>query len=261
MRPAQLRDQARGNLTALMVVPLPVGLPDPGRRLQQIAAQTASRKAEHRPSVGTVLHGPMPRWAVLAVMSHQRVNLASADVPGPQQPLYLAGARLLEVFPVLPLMAKTTLGVGALSYAGQFNIMAVADQDTCPTSMPSPPPPGTNSGHSPHPRGSRPITTSSAEHRRGRRRPPCATCRRHPAAAIQPAAPPEDFRADATRLPVLPPRPPPPARPSRTAVAGSGHGLGPSRLRGDSPLHVPPEQRRNHGNQPGSVDRRPQALP
>jgi diacylglycerol O-acyltransferase / wax synthase len=29
-------------------------------------------------------------------------------------------------------MAKTTLGVGALSYAGQFNIMAVADRDACP---------------------------------------------------------------------------------------------------------------------------------
>lgn len=65
-------------------------------------------------------------------MERPRVNLASADVPGPQQPLYLAGARLLEVFPVLPLMAKTTLGVGALSYAGQFNTMAVADHDTYP---------------------------------------------------------------------------------------------------------------------------------
>jgi len=132
LRPAPLRDQARGNLTALMVVPLPVGVPGPGRRLQQIAAETARRKAESRPSVGTVLHGPMPRRVVLAVMSRQRVNLVSADVPGPPQPLYLAGARLLEVFPVLPLMAKTSLGVGALSYAGQFNIMAVADQDVSP---------------------------------------------------------------------------------------------------------------------------------
>ena len=132
LRPLQQRDQARGNLTALMTVPLPVGEPDPGRRLEQTATQTARRKAQTRPSVGTVLHGPVPRRAFVAVMSHQHVNLASADVPGPPQPLYLAGARLLEVFPVLPLMAKTTLGVSALSYAGQFNIMAVADQDACP---------------------------------------------------------------------------------------------------------------------------------
>ena len=115
-----------------MTVPLPIGVPDPARRLQQIATETAQRKAESRPSLGTVFHGPMPRRAVLKVISHQRVNLASADVPGPQTPLYLAGARLLEVFPVLPLLAKATLGVGALSYAGQFNIMAVADQDACP---------------------------------------------------------------------------------------------------------------------------------
>jgi diacylglycerol O-acyltransferase / wax synthase len=69
----------------------------------------------------------------LKIMQWPRVNLASADVPGPPQPLYLAAARLLEVFPMLPLMAKTTLGVSALSYAGQFNIMTVADHDTCPS--------------------------------------------------------------------------------------------------------------------------------
>jgi diacylglycerol O-acyltransferase / wax synthase len=132
LRPAQQREQARGNLTALMTVPLPIGMPDPGRRLGQIAAETARRKAESRPSVGTVVHGPMPRRAVLTVMTHQHVNLTSADVPGPQQPLHLAGTPLLEVFPVLPLMPKTTLGVGALSYAGQFNVMVVADQDACP---------------------------------------------------------------------------------------------------------------------------------
>jgi len=132
LRPAQQRDQARGNLTALMTVPLPVGVADPGRRLEQIAAETARRKAESRPSVGTVVHGPVPRRAFLSVMKHQRVNLVSADVPGPAQPLYLAGAQLIEVFPMLPLMGKTTLGVGALSYAGQFNIMAVADHDACP---------------------------------------------------------------------------------------------------------------------------------
>ena len=74
----------------------------------------------------------MPRRAALKIMQWPRVNLASADVPGPPQPLYLAGAWLLEVFPMLPLMAKTTLGVSALSYAGQFDIMTVADHDTLP---------------------------------------------------------------------------------------------------------------------------------
>jgi hypothetical protein len=29
-------------------------------------------------------------------------------------------------------MGNLTLGVGALSYAGQFNLTVVADRDTCP---------------------------------------------------------------------------------------------------------------------------------
>ena len=47
-------------------------------------------------------------------------------------PLYLAGARLLELFPVVPVMGNLTLVVAVLSYAGQLNLTAVADQDGCP---------------------------------------------------------------------------------------------------------------------------------
>jgi len=36
------------------------------------------------------------------------------------------------VFPALPLTGNVTLGVGALSYAGQFNITVVADRDAVP---------------------------------------------------------------------------------------------------------------------------------
>lgn len=52
-------------------------------------------------------------------------------------PLYLAGARLLEVFPLLNLIGNVSLGVAALTYTDQFNIMAVADRDAYPTSMTS----------------------------------------------------------------------------------------------------------------------------
>jgi diacylglycerol O-acyltransferase / wax synthase len=39
---------------------------------------------------------------------------------------------VLELFPVVPLMANVSVGVGALSYAGQFNLTAVADRELCP---------------------------------------------------------------------------------------------------------------------------------
>ena len=39
---------------------------------------------------------------------------------------------MLEMFPVAPISMNMTLGIGALSYAGQFAITAIADRDACP---------------------------------------------------------------------------------------------------------------------------------
>jgi hypothetical protein len=39
---------------------------------------------------------------------------------------------VLEVFPIVPIQANVSIGVGALSYAGQFNLTVVADRDLCP---------------------------------------------------------------------------------------------------------------------------------
>jgi hypothetical protein len=47
-------------------------------------------------------------------------------------PLYLAGARLLEMFPMVQLLGTVTLAVGGMSYAGQFNAMVVADAQGYP---------------------------------------------------------------------------------------------------------------------------------
>ena len=60
------------------------------------------------------------------------VNLVVADAPGPPVPLYLAAARLLELFPMMPVMGNLTLVVARLSYTGQLNLTAVADRDRCP---------------------------------------------------------------------------------------------------------------------------------
>ena len=126
------RSHARGNQIGQMVVPLPIGESDPLRRLQLIALETAKRKARSRPSVGKVPHRGIAARVVLKLMDRQRVNVESADLQGPPIPLYLSGARLLELLPVLPLIAKVSLGVGALSYAGEFNITAIADKDAYP---------------------------------------------------------------------------------------------------------------------------------
>jgi WS/DGAT/MGAT family acyltransferase len=125
--------QARGNLDGAMIVPLPVGEPDDERRLELIAAETTLRKTRRRPQGATLFRNALIQRAALGLAHRQRVmNTYAANVPGPPVPLYLAGAPLLEVFPVVPIMANVSVGVGALSYAGQFNVTAVADRELCP---------------------------------------------------------------------------------------------------------------------------------
>jgi diacylglycerol O-acyltransferase len=129
----QQQGPARGNLDGMMVVPLPIGVRDSVRRLRLIASETTKRKKRRRVPGGALLRNGTVQRVFLPVMARQRwASTYVANVPGPPMPLYLAGAQLLEMFPIVPLIGNITLGVGALSYAGQFNITAVADRDACP---------------------------------------------------------------------------------------------------------------------------------
>jgi hypothetical protein len=117
-----------------MMVPLPLGEPDPLRRLELIAAETAARTHKARPQAGSgIFRFVAAQRAWFRHFPRQRsVNLVVTNVPGPPAPLHLAGARLLELFPVVPVMGNLTLVVAVLSYAGQLNLTAVADPDSCP---------------------------------------------------------------------------------------------------------------------------------
>jgi len=126
--------QAHGNKPGWMMVPLPLGEPDPVRRLELISAETAARKHKDRPQTGTgMFRFAAGQRAWYRHFPRQRsVNLVVTNAPGPPVPLYLAGARLMELFPMMPVMGNLTLVVAVLSYAGQLNLTAVADHDHCP---------------------------------------------------------------------------------------------------------------------------------
>ena len=116
-----------------MAVSLPIGVPDPILRLRLITRETTQRKRRTRPAGGTLLRNGVIQRAMLRLMKRQRwANVYVANVPGPPTPLRLAESQILELFPVVPLLGNVTVGVGALSYAGQFNITVVADRDSCP---------------------------------------------------------------------------------------------------------------------------------
>jgi WS/DGAT/MGAT family acyltransferase len=124
--------EAMGNLVTQMAVPLPLGVSGSVERLCSIAGETAVRKTRIRPSIGGFRVRGLLGFAFLKLIERQRVSVETADLVGPPMPMYLAGAKLLEIFPLLPLIGHVSLGVGALSYAGQLDIGVVADRDAYP---------------------------------------------------------------------------------------------------------------------------------
>ncbi|GIU88987.1 MAG: diacylglycerol O-acyltransferase [Acidimicrobiia bacterium] len=125
-----------GNKVSAMFVSLPVG-PMPVRdRLAAVTAQTQHLKERHQ-AVGADFLINMTGFAAPTLISlaarlvhRQRLlNLVVTNVPGPQFPLYMMGARLLEAFPIVPLTRNLTLVVGILSYDGTLHFGLWGDRD------------------------------------------------------------------------------------------------------------------------------------
>jgi hypothetical protein len=115
----------------MVMAPLPVGEARAEARLRTIVDTTRARR--QRPDAGVAGIVTMPAsvarvgvlWARRAATSH--INLYVTNVPGPSGALYLAGARLLQVAPVAPLVAGVRLSVTALSYDGRFVVSLLGD--------------------------------------------------------------------------------------------------------------------------------------
>ena len=98
-------------------------------------------KAAHEAEAGEVLTsvaGFAPEVLLslsgrLATRAPQRnINTVTTNVPGPQHSLYLAGRRLLETFPYVPLGGHVRIGVAIYSYDGALGFGVTGDYDTAP---------------------------------------------------------------------------------------------------------------------------------
>ncbi len=127
------------NRVSAMFAELPVGIDDPLERLASISAQMADLKDSKQAVAGEVLtslsgFAPPMLLALGARLAsrlpQQTLNTGTTNVPGPQFPLYLAGKRMLESFPYIPLFASVRLAVAIFSYDRALNFGVSGDYDT-----------------------------------------------------------------------------------------------------------------------------------
>jgi WS/DGAT/MGAT family acyltransferase len=128
-----------GNQIALWLVDLPVEEADPRLRHEQVCAVTRELKSSSR-TLGAATLARVTAWTSTATLSRvarlipraRTFNLLVTNVPGPQIPLYMLGARLLEAFPLVPLLENTGLGIALFSYDGKLCWGFNADYELMP---------------------------------------------------------------------------------------------------------------------------------
>jgi diacylglycerol O-acyltransferase / wax synthase len=132
---------ALGNRVSAIFVDLPVGEPSPIVRLHQVTYAMKSHK-ESGQSVGAdaivalsgfappTIHSAAARLA--SGLSRRLFNVVVTNVPGPQYPLYAAGADMIECYPVVPLSKGQAVSVGLTSYNGGVFYGLNADRDAMP---------------------------------------------------------------------------------------------------------------------------------
>ena len=122
------------NQVGVMLVRLPLAVPEPESRLRLIAARTRKEKGRAREQ-GTLelMRGPTGARIMDRVAHRQHVVAGFVtNVPGPSGLLRLAGAPVDAIWPVAVLAANVRLGVAAVSYAGRLRCGIHFDEGTVP---------------------------------------------------------------------------------------------------------------------------------
>jgi diacylglycerol O-acyltransferase / wax synthase len=139
--PVNLRDPSAaaslGNYFGLVFLELPIGIRDPFARVFAVHAAMSALKNSYQPLLTLGLMAALGRMpgsveaAAIDLLSTKATAVAS-NVPGPQQPLYLAGGRISRLIFWVPQSGNIGLGLSILSYAGQVQFGLIADQKRVP---------------------------------------------------------------------------------------------------------------------------------
>jgi WS/DGAT/MGAT family acyltransferase len=132
---------AAGNSISACLVDLPVAEPDPVARLAAVRRQMQEQKRGGH-AVGTsalvglvglappLVHSLGARLA--SQFSSRFYNVLVTNVPGPPRPLYALGARMRDMYPVVPLAGGQAVAIGVTTYDGCVHYGLTADRDAAP---------------------------------------------------------------------------------------------------------------------------------
>jgi len=128
-----------GNRVAFLMARLPLQEKDPRARLRCVIETTQELKASSTVAGGELIE-ELSDWttgALFAGISRlaattRSYNMVVTNVPGPQFPVYLAGARMDEIYPLVPLFRNQALGIALFSYNGGLFWGFNADWDAVP---------------------------------------------------------------------------------------------------------------------------------
>jgi WS/DGAT/MGAT family acyltransferase len=135
-----------GNRILLMTAPLYSNIYDPATRLRRTHEALAEMKERHRALPADLLRDanqfiPPALFSRAARLTftlsaskrgRPAWNLVVSNVPGPQIPLYMAGARLEAQYPISVVTDGMGLNITVMSYLGQLCFGIVADREQMP---------------------------------------------------------------------------------------------------------------------------------
>lgn len=132
-------DGELGNRVSQWFVPAPIDVADPLARVEKIRAATEELKASQQ-ALDADLIMNIAEWTptILLTLASRSAsgsapyNMMVTNVPGPQQDLYLLGARLQALYSQVPIADSTALGVALVSYAGKLCWGFNADFESVP---------------------------------------------------------------------------------------------------------------------------------
>lgn len=127
--------QHGGNQVALTLVPMPLHIEDPHERYEAIVREAHEVKKSSGQVEGVALieevadvsFDGLLRETVKLAGALRPFNVVITNVPGPPFPLYLLGARVEEMVPLVPLFHHQGLGIALFSYDGTMTVGFGAD--------------------------------------------------------------------------------------------------------------------------------------